>query len=106
MGRGSCETCCPCWSYRPCGSLGTGLVPGDRGGALRASCASVLEHEYMRELLSSALVQHPWITPELSTGLGLDITAAVAALVPAARTSAANPAMTTLRPILIMYSLP
>ena len=43
------------------------------------------------EPLSSAFVQQPWITPELSTGLGLDVTAAVAIPAPAARTSVVAP---------------
>lgn len=47
-------------------------------------------------------VQHPWITPELSTGLGLVLMAAVAMPVPAARANVAAPAMMILGPILIM----
>src|SRR6202034_3793500 len=43
------------------------------------------------EPLSSAFVQQPWITPELSTGPGLDFTAAAAMSAPAARTSAVAP---------------
>src|ERR1700683_1398966 len=45
------------------------------------------------------------MTPGLSTGL-LYITAAVATLAPAVRTSAVAPVMTILRPILIMFFPP
>jgi hypothetical protein len=47
-------------------------------------------------------VQHPWITPALSTGLALVIIAAVAMPVPAPRASVAAPATMTLGPIVIM----
>jgi hypothetical protein len=56
------------------------------------------------EPFSAAFLQQPWITPELSTGLGLDITAAVAIPDPAASTSVAAPAMMILRPIMVMFS--
>ena len=50
--------------------------------------------------LTSVLLQHPCTTPEPSTGLELDITAAVAILDPAAKTTAVAPAMMTLRLIM------
>lgn len=50
-------------------------------------------------------VQHPCITPELSTGLGLVLNATVAMPVPAPRASVAAPAMTNLDAIVIK-SLP
>jgi hypothetical protein len=45
---------------------------------------------------TAALVQHPSMTPELDTGL-LDITAAVATAVPAARNSVTAAAITAVR---------
>src|SRR5271166_6022406 len=58
------------------------------GHEVPASCKTK-----MCDPFSSPFVQHPCITPELSTGLGLDITAAVAIPVPAAKTSTVAPAM-------------
>lgn len=58
------------------------------------------------EPFSAAFLQQPWITPELPTGLGLDITAAVAIPDPAASTSVTAPAMMILRPIMVMFSPP
>ena len=53
--------------------------------------------------LIALFVQHPCITPELSTGLGLVIIAAVAMPVPAPRASVAAPATMTLGPIAIIF---